>query len=957
VQIKNIILYILLLVSYNLHAQWYKIKSVGKNDGLPESEVYNVFEAKDKLLYLGTAEGLYRFDGAKIFAFPRSKNHNYVGSITQDKNNLIWYSTSEEICWIDNNGQVHPTLVLDIVKKIDFYAPNIVSDQFFTWQGELYFTFRNYILKCEPNKISIVKKYNFQIQGLLVNNGIHIIGDKKIHELDKQFNITKISYQFADDITMNNKMTCDSLFVASSKDKVLLCSAHGIVKELIGYEDLQQLTKYNGKLIGVCRNYIKEILPAQANNIFKETNKFGMTCFHHTSNDKLIVGRFADDVGIYESNKGIITAYQDSAKKISHHIYKLDANSFITQSKEDITQWDISTAKKSKLVKLTAEPLKRNKMVYDSMNKRYLNFTYESVQFYDKEFHYQRQKDYGITNPIKCALLYVLHYKQQKYIVQKLKEMFVYDAATNATTMLKLGIEDLDDYYSSIQLHKGFYWVTTIHKIWKLDSNLNVLEQIKIPSAFNKAKPIQIAELLFYNDTSIVVGTFYNGLYLYSLRTKQAKPLLAEHLMSQNIFNLLTDSKNNVYACGSTGLLMLYENLKQCRLLYTNTTLQGEIYQTSFKKINDTLLVFGWGDNVLAINPAKIEAKQEPELYFTNIQLDNKFNNFFTTQKQDLINGITIKQQYHDLNIFWGIKGMEQQDVYLQYKIDNGEWIKAINNNISLNNLHYGNTTLTLQLIDPYNNYQVIETVVIPIKHITPFWRTWWFISLCILALMFCTYLITKYITTLKIRNKTILAEESHKRLEEKKAISKELHDNIGSQITYINKVIENLNDPSQQHSEDEKLKKLELIQQQTTIAMGQLRESIWAVNTEQITLFDIVLRLNALGSKMSKEYGIEYSFDGAKPPTQSINPNVSLHIYRILQEAINNAFKHSEASKIILSYNNNTFTVHDDGVGITQKATESYGLINMQERAKEINAELEIKQANKGTVITLKLK
>jgi signal transduction histidine kinase len=138
---------------------------------------------------------------------------------------------------------------------------------------------------------------------------------------------------------------------------------------------------------------------------------------------------------------------------------------------------------------------------------------------------------------------------------------------------------------------------------------------------------------------------------------------------------------------------------------------------------------------------------------------------------------------------------------------------------------------------------------------------------------------------------------------------------------------------------------------------MSQLRESIWAVNTDTITLIDIILRLNAFGNKMSEEFDIEYCYEGNMPPEQRIHPNTGLHVYRILQEAINNAFKHSNAKRIELSFVPlQTFVVTDNGVGIASKETESYGLKNMAARAEEINAKFEIIALSNGTQVRLQL-
>jgi signal transduction histidine kinase len=93
------------------------------------------------------------------------------------------------------------------------------------------------------------------------------------------------------------------------------------------------------------------------------------------------------------------------------------------------------------------------------------------------------------------------------------------------------------------------------------------------------------------------------------------------------------------------------------------------------------------------------------------------------------------------------------------------------------------------------------------------------------------------------------------------------------------------------------------------------------------------------------------------------------IHIYRIIQECLHNAFQHSEAKNVSLylseEENGVQFTIKDDGKGFDWSAekkketvSKNYGLMNIVQRAKFIGAELEIdSKLKKGTKIVLKIK
>ncbi len=99
---------------------------------------------------------------------------------------------------------------------------------------------------------------------------------------------------------------------------------------------------------------------------------------------------------------------------------------------------------------------------------------------------------------------------------------------------------------------------------------------------------------------------------------------------------------------------------------------------------------------------------------------------------------------------------------------------------------------------------------------------------------------------------------------------------------------------------------------------------------------------------------------EGAIP---ELDNNTTIILYRMAQETINNMVKHSGAKHINISAGaiENLFTlaISDDGVGFNvqekMNSGEGSGLINLQHRAKLINAELKIESApGKGTTVTI---
>lgn len=89
-------------------------------------------------------------------------------------------------------------------------------------------------------------------------------------------------------------------------------------------------------------------------------------------------------------------------------------------------------------------------------------------------------------------------------------------------------------------------------------------------------------------------------------------------------------------------------------------------------------------------------------------------------------------------------------------------------------------------------------------------------------------------------------------------------------------------------------------------------------------------------------------------------SPDNELHAYRICQEAITNALKYAQCSKIMIHLTTSEqglleFEISDNGIGIQKKTFQGSGLLNMEHRAKLMGSKLEVTSDASGTIISLK--
>src|SRR5690606_18559390 len=206
---------------------------------------------------------------------------------------------------------------------------------------------------------------------------------------------------------------------------------------------------------------------------------------------------------------------------------------------------------------------------------------------------------------------------------------------------------------------------------------------------------------------------------------------------------------------------------------------------------------------------------------------------------------------------------------------------------------------------------------------------------------------------------KTALAkiETQNKLQEQRLRISRDLHDNIGAQLTFIISSIDNLKFGFTDISE--KLgQKLTGISQFASQTIYELRDTIWAMNKENITFEDLQARIaNFIEQAKNASEKTEFSFNIEKnvDETHVFSSVEGMNIYRINQEAVNNALKYAAADEdevnISKEKNKHQIEIADNGKGFDPNTTEmGNGLNNMKKRAREIGGTLQIKSSKKGT-------
>jgi len=196
-------------------------------------------------------------------------------------------------------------------------------------------------------------------------------------------------------------------------------------------------------------------------------------------------------------------------------------------------------------------------------------------------------------------------------------------------------------------------------------------------------------------------------------------------------------------------------------------------------------------------------------------------------------------------------------------------------------------------------------------------------------------------------------------RSNEKKRISQELHDGILGRLFGTRLSLDSLNFSETKES---MLKRSNYITDLKTIE-EDIRKISHDLNTDFVSGSGFMDILNELIEKQSQAYQFDSEFNHIDNINwENISNKTKINIYRIIQESLQNIYKHANAKgvKISLKPKNDVIclSISDDGKGFdVQKSKKGIGLKNIKSRVNEIEGKVNFdSEINKGTTITINI-
>ena len=453
-------------------------------------------------------------------------------------------------------------------------------------------------------------------------------------------------------------------------------------------------------------------------------------------------------------------------------------------------------------------------------------------------------------------------------------------------------------------------------------------------------------------DGAIWISSIRNGVYKYH-NNRYTHYTHASGLSSDIAYNLMCDNKNRIWVTTSSGLNIFDKSENAFKPIAAFDGVPKTSFAFGSVLKHNEYLIFGGNGSLLVCLSDKYNIKKEKlNAFISDVKVNgesiNCGNNGFSIMPDNKL----IRFEFAYSPAFYA------GNVVYQYRLKGADtsWtnLSAGNNSISYNGLPYKTLYMQVRAAGANSNLNNAAVFSLQIKSNAPFYKTLFFILAVAAVLIVLIFMWAKYYNKQKYKKQLAALQVEKELQKERYRIGRDLHDNIGA---YTSALIAGLNRIKSTDSND--VENITDLKDYGANIMGLLRETIWMLNAAELTVTAFADRFINYAMRINKNYpDLDCTFEEEIENDKKLQPTIMLNLFRILQEALQNAYKHSNARNIqitITSKQQLEFTISDDGKGFSGEGKQDhYGIPNMMQRATEAGFICTIAANNPGTVVSI---
>ncbi len=1010
------------------YEQSYQFRSISLPQGLSQSTINTIYQDRYGYMWFGTQDGLNRYDGYDFVVYRNDKtdtasiSDNWIWSIFEDSRGDLWIGTyngglnkfdrqqNKFVRYRHNPSDTNRLSNNNVVSTIEDKSGNLWVG---TWGGGLncynrksntftHFTLNTPNIRCmmlardgllwigtwiglysyniELNKFTFYQNEPNNYKSISGNRIVNVYEDRKgniwvstfaegLNRYDREKN-EFIRYQFStDEVGQIAEDQNGILWIATRGDGLILFDPSNGKVSKIGFDI------YN--INGLSDETIFSVYADRFGGIWIGTGSNGINYFNANRN-KFRHIRFEPNSDKGLNNPTVRAICEDRSGYL-----------WIGTRGGGLNRFD---KEKGKFFYYTYNPTKRNSLsnnsiialLEDKLGNLWIGTESGGLNMYDpvKNIFIHYQHDDKNSNSISSNNIMTIFEddKENLWIGTAGGGLNKFDLKNKLFVRYqRTGIKPNElsgNYIWSILKDKyGYLWIGT----WGAglnqfdpSTNKNKIYQYE-PSNPNSISSNTIYVIYEDSKGNLWLGTHGGGLNLFNRETESFTHFTQKDgLPNEVVYGILEDANGNFWLSTNKGLSCFNPKSFEFRNFDFYDGLQSnEFNQGAYFKNRNGVFFFGGINGLNSFRPEEIKKNNNiPTIVLTNFKIFDKQvqlngsletitevklsykQNFFSFEFSALDYTVPEKNQYmymlEGYDKDWINAGTRRYAAYTN--LDGGDYVfrvKGSNNDGVWN-----------------NEGRALSIIITP-----PYWETWWARSLSALFIIALGY--SFYRLRINKLHKEKLAQQqiSMRFVEfqehERKRIAGELHDSIGQNLLIIKNALDQYeaNTAEQNVNSDE----LHEISQLAQESMDEVREISYDLHPHTLDRLGLKKAIQSCVKKFMQVSSIHFVYD-VDEIDKLFSPIAEIHIFRIIQEALNNVIKHSNATECIIDVKQIEDTLRieiaDNGKGFNtddiftkDKANEGFGISNIFERVRLLQGEMKIDSSiNKGTNILIKI-
>ncbi len=969
--------------------------------GLSRDDVTALAQDKRGFLWVGTLNGLNRFDGVHFKTYRRTGRAgglpgNYIIGLTADSHGYLWVATNQGLCRFDPLREEGVTIRLP--HKLALADNDFVSPVHFDPAGFGWFASVNRLYRIHPQTLQLtafplpyVIPYDYPVPFFDARGRLWLLSQDAIYQFDKQRR--RYTYHLGRDGQHPRAVVVQNLFEGRQRTLYAL-TERGLLRQdpatqrfaPYGSRQLNLTAIAEGRTsagepviwLGSAYQLTRyEPLPACYTNFTSSDNPIGDA---HGYPGGILRTLLSDPVSgiLWIGTSRGLTALDPNANRFGRRFvrgttadgYAATVQCVRQDQLRDSLYWVVADhthllrwQRQRDTLALIRRPAMLGRHVYDACQdaQGHLWLGLDgALGLYDprtKQWHRhalrvpagagqapgQRAGEQSREDIISIRQLYV-DSQHQLWLGSAQHGLFRYDFRTDSISQYPLPTNPaLRVSVSRFQEdQRGNLWVLTSQGLFRLNAQRSVARLLRGPAS----RGLCLSFLLDRRDDLWLAST---GQVVQADTTGQVKRTYtaAQGLLADYVFGMTEDRRGHLWFATEEQLHELDPGAGRFRYYGKDNGLLNNVSYSFFTTNRQGEVFLGGERGFNYFRPEQVASRlAAPPVAISEIRVNNHVRPLPPDGALDLQPGeTTLSVDVAALNFS---QARKNRYAYRLLGFD-ANWTETDARTATYTNLAPGTYRLGVRAANSDGVWnQTGQTLTVRVH--PAYYQTWWFRASLVGLLLAAGWGVYRY---REGQRQQLARVRDH--------IAKDLHDDMGSTLSSI-RIFSEVAQSQLAGTHPQTLALLQRISQNASTLAESMQDIIWTIKPHPDDgLADLVSRMREFGLRLTEARGIAFAMNVAEPfPTLNLSLEQRRNVYLIFKESVNNAVKYADcpALTVTLGVRNRQLRLHiaDNGRGFDPAtARAGNGLANLHARARAIGGQVSVATApGRGTTIAL---